>query len=344
MKGLHRIQWFSIFLLAFCLTACQVKRPKVVLSDAKMENVLYDYHIAKAMGEEVPYTDGYKRVLYIESVFKKHGITQAEFDSSMVWFTRNPEVLTKIYEKVNARLKAERDVVNHLIAIRDNKPKESLPGDSIDVWAWQRMRRLTGMPIDNKLTFVLPSDSNFKKRDTLVWEVRYHFLERVKPDTTLYALMGMLSEIPDSTMAPIMAMQIVYKDSIISDIQKVYKSGMETVSLFADTLGEIREIRGYIYYPAAQATRTLLTDRISLMRYHATDTLSFAKNDSIQKDSVKTEKIEPQELKKEELKPVEEKINDNPRRRDAARPRPSSEPTLKKLDNPEHVQFRKDNP
>ena len=53
MKGLHRIQWFSIFLLAFCLTACQVKRPKVVISDAKMENVLYDYHIAKAMGEEV---------------------------------------------------------------------------------------------------------------------------------------------------------------------------------------------------------------------------------------------------------------------------------------------------
>ena len=35
MKGLHRIQWFSIFLLASCLTACQV-----VISDAKMENVL----------------------------------------------------------------------------------------------------------------------------------------------------------------------------------------------------------------------------------------------------------------------------------------------------------------
>ena len=232
MKGLRRIQWFSIFLLASCLTACQVKRPKVVISDAKMENVLYDYHIAKAMGEEVPYTDGYKRVLYIESVFKKHGITQAEFDSSMVWFTRNPEVLTKIYEKVNARLKAERDVVNHLIAIRDNKPKESLPGDSIDVWAWQRIYQLTGMPMDNKITFVLPSDTNFKDRDTLRWNVRFRFHNGA----------------PDSLYAPVMAMQIVYKDSMISDIQKVYKSGMETVSLFADTLGEIREIRGYIYY------------------------------------------------------------------------------------------------
>ena len=60
---------------------------------------------SKGYGGRSPLYDGYKRVLYIESVFKKHGITQAEFDSSMVWFTRNPEVLTKIYEKVNARLK-----------------------------------------------------------------------------------------------------------------------------------------------------------------------------------------------------------------------------------------------
>ena len=80
MKRLHRIQWLNIFLLALCFTACQVKRPKVVISDAKMENVLYDYHIAKAMGEEVPYTDGYKRVLYIESVFKK------QLFSTPLWF------------------------------------------------------------------------------------------------------------------------------------------------------------------------------------------------------------------------------------------------------------------
>mgnify|MGYP000155135445 CR=1 FL=1 len=93
----------------------------------RWKNVLYDYHIAKAMGEEVPYNESYKRVLYIESVFKKYGITQADFDSSMVWFARNPEVLTKIYEKVNVRLKAERDGINHLIALRDNSRKNHFP-------------------------------------------------------------------------------------------------------------------------------------------------------------------------------------------------------------------------
>ena len=80
MKRINRVQWCSVVLLAFSLTACKVKRPETVFPDAKMENVLYDYHIAKAMGEEVPYNESYKRVLYIESVFKKYGITQADFD------------------------------------------------------------------------------------------------------------------------------------------------------------------------------------------------------------------------------------------------------------------------
>ena len=59
MKGINRIQWCSVVLLVFSLTACKVKRPETVLPDAKMENVLYDYHIAKAMGEEVPYNESY---------------------------------------------------------------------------------------------------------------------------------------------------------------------------------------------------------------------------------------------------------------------------------------------
>lgn len=235
MKGINRIQWCSVVLLAFSLMACKVKRPETVLPDAKMENVLYDYHIAKAMGEEVPYNESYKRVLYIESVFKKYGITQADFDSSMVWFARNPEVLTKIYEKVNVRLKAERDGINHLIALRDNKPKESLSGDSIDVWIWQHIYQLTGMPLDNKITFTLPSDTNFHDRDTLRWSARFRFHNGA----------------PDSIHAPLMVMQVLYEknDSVISAIRKVQGTGVETLTLFADTLGEINEIRGFIYYP-----------------------------------------------------------------------------------------------
>lgn len=304
MKGRSRIQWYSIALLAFCLTACQVKRPKDVLPDAKMENVLYDYHIAKAMGEEVPYNESYKRLLYVESVYKKYGITQAVFDSSMVWYARNPEILTKVYEKVNLRLKAERDGINHLIAMRDNKPKESLSGDSIDVWAWQRIYQLTGMPLDNKITFALPSDTNFKDRDTLRWSVRFRFRN------------GM----PDSLHAPLMAMQILYdNDSIISSSQKVKKAGLKTISLSADSIGKIKEVRGFIYYPVQKSSKSLLVDRISLMRYHA-DSLAIAPTDSIAADSLKKDSVRK--------KPVEIKLdttrNNGEHRRENIRPRPTS--------------------
>lgn len=286
MKGKKRSQCYSIILLAFCLTACEVKRPENVLPDAKMENVLYDYHIAKAIGDNLPYSENYKRVLYIESVFNKYGISEADFDSSMVWYARNPEVLTKIYEKVNLRLKSERDNINHLIALRDNKPKESLPGDSINVWNGHKIYQLTGMPLNNKLTFAVPSDSNFHDRDTLRWNVRFRFFKGL----------------PDTLHAPVMAMQIRYNnDSIVNEVQKVLKAGERTISLSADSLGKIKEIRGFIYYPTQKDLRSLLIDNISLMRYHATDSLKEAAKDSLSQTSAvkKDTVVKPSEVKQE---------------------------------------------
>lgn len=287
MRREFRFQWCIMGLLIILMAACKVKRPDEVLPESSMENLLYDYHIAKAMGDNLPYSENYKKVLYTDAVFRKHGTTKAEFDSSMVWYTRNTEVLAKVYEKVSKRLKVQQTAINHLISIRDKKPMTSGPGDSIDVWAWQRLKRLTGMPTDNKLTFVLPSDSNFKDRDTLVWEVRYRFAEGE----------------PDSTLAALMAMQITFEnDSIISETKTVTSSGLESICLHSDTLGPIKEITGFIYYQREKSPHTLITDQITLMRYHSNDTL-FASSDSLKNDSLKPANIKkadetPQKIEK----------------------------------------------
>ena len=229
----------------------------------------------------------------------------------MVWYARHPDALTKVYEKVNQRLKAERDGINHLIALRDNKPKESLPGDSINVWIGRHIYHLTGTPLDNKLAFTLPSDTNFKDRDTLRWTVRFRFLNGA----------------PDSLHAPLMAMQILYAKDTLNEMLKVKRSGTETISLFADTLGEIKEIRGFIYYPAQKSTQSILADRISLMRYHATDTLFNVDKESLQTDdkAIKKDTVpgKPVELKKQDEK--KDSI-----RRPEMRPRPRLRQTTEK--------------
>lgn len=273
--GWRQICLGSAALLVLTLSACKVERPDTVLSDGQMEDILYDYHIARAMGEEIPHNDSYKRVLYVDAVFRKHGITEAQFDTSMVWFSRNPTVIAEIYERVNKRLKTQRDRYNNLIAIRDNRPKISPEGDSVNVWLELPHYQLTGTPFDNKLTFALTADTNYYDRDTLRWKARFHYLADAGTDTV---------------SVPVMALQVEYeKDTTLSTLRHVKQPGMYELSLWADTFGAIKQVRGFIYYPTQLSPRTLTVDRLSLMRFHATDSLPA----SMRGDSAQTEASSP---------------------------------------------------
>lgn len=243
----------------FFFVGCKVRQPSSVIPENVMEDLLYDYHIAKSMGDNLPYNENYKKKLYLDYVFRKYGTTEAQFDSSMVWYTRHTETLSDVYEKVSKRLKAEQDDVATLISVRDNKPKTSAPGDSIDVWAWKRFHLLTGNPLTNKLTFVLPSDTNFYPRDTLVWEANYRFMPAD----------------PDTAQAILMEMWIEYENDTINSLKKIFQSGQHSIQLQADSAGSIRDIKGFIYYPRTAGRREdlIITD-ISLYRYHSKDTLS----------------------------------------------------------------------
>lgn len=272
--------WFHlccICMFAFAVAGCKVKRPDDVIPESKMENLLYDYHLAKAMGDNLPYNENYKKALYIDAVFKKYGTSEAVFDSSMVWYTRNTELLSKIYEKVSKRLKSQQNEVNYLIALRDKKPKMTEPGDSIDVWPWHRLVRLSGEMMNNQYTFVLPTDTNYKDRDTLVWEVRYRFLEPM---------------LADSLRNVTMAMQIIYEKDTLNHWEVITQPGVQQIRLFADTLGAMKEIKGFIYYPVENDKGgALLADRFALTRYHCTDSLSVAARDSINKAELKADSL-----------------------------------------------------
>ena len=287
-KGVRKYGFWA--LLAVVMVACKVERPGYVLSDGVMEKVLYDYHIAKAMGENLDYNEQYKRTLYLNAVFKKHNITQAQFDTTMAWYARHPEVVNEVYDIVRERLMASRENYNHLVSLRDGKPTRSKAGDSIDVWIWDRIHMLSGMPLDNKLMFTLPSDDNFQANDTIKWTVGFKFLSE---------------QLVDTTKRPVMAMQVAYaKDTIISALCRIDSSQVAQLVLQADTLGDIKELRGFIYYPTNQPKHTLLIDSVSLMRYHQTNDSIPATTDDKKEEKIELEvpqtsqrKIQPTELK-----------------------------------------------
>ena len=85
-----KIRW-TLLLSAALLAGCGKQIPKDVIHPDKMEDILYDYHLTTAMSGNISYDENYKKEALRNYVYRKHHVTKAEFDSSMVWYTRNTE-------------------------------------------------------------------------------------------------------------------------------------------------------------------------------------------------------------------------------------------------------------
>ena len=72
---------------------------------------MIDLHKTDAMmqAKGIPYNNLEVRAIYYAQVMEKHGTTQAEFDSSLVWYTAHPQLFDKIYPRVLNELHAQED-------------------------------------------------------------------------------------------------------------------------------------------------------------------------------------------------------------------------------------------
>lgn len=102
-----------IFVLALgsLLLALSGCRPKGILHSWEMREIMVDLHKTDAMLQVTGLQFGHNDVadIYYAEVLEKHGVTQAQFDSSLVWYTAHPQLFDKIYPKVLAQLDAERE-------------------------------------------------------------------------------------------------------------------------------------------------------------------------------------------------------------------------------------------
>jgi len=245
----------TAIMLLLCLSACNVRRPEMVLTNSEMADVLYDYHMSKSMSKEVgAYTDNEKQA-YLDFVYQKHGITQEIFDSSLSWFSRNPEDMMKVYDLVFSRMEKENDYVKRRISERDNLVTVSKDGDTVNLWTDRKMLRMSHRPFENLLTFKLTADDYYRKNDTLRWNINYHFINGA----------------PEADDAAVMVMQVWYdRDSIVAEQRIVREDGEQTITLQSDKLGALKTVQGFVYYPKqADSTKFLLLDNISLLRLHA---------------------------------------------------------------------------
>ena len=100
--------------VALIFMSCN-SRPDGVLSRDDMANILYEMH--KLDGsldiKGISYNQNNEKADYYKSILDKYNITQAEFDSSLIWYGKNPKKFTRVYDDVYEQLtQLQEDVKN----------------------------------------------------------------------------------------------------------------------------------------------------------------------------------------------------------------------------------------
>lgn len=261
-----------LFLLLVSLISCE-NRPKEVLSKTKLEAVLYDYHLAQGLIDRLPAEERMdKSQDYINAVLQKHGITQAQLDTTILYYNRHPKDLHKIYTNLKERYTA---VNQELQLINGNNSFTAIyaeGGDTTNLWNGGKLIVLRNVPALNVESFSIPADTNFRHKDQFILSFTPIIFRSSSDDRDISLYAGL---------------SIMYADGKhIGTTRQITNNTQQQFSIKAEDEQDIKQVTGFFYYKGNPNTRNLcLVNNIQLIRMHE-KSLQEVPADTIASDTI----------------------------------------------------------
>lgn len=167
-----------LLLISLFIVSCKPTVPREIIQPDEMAEILYDYHLADAMATEQESDNrAYDSRLYRLAALKKHGVTEADFDSSMVYYTRHADRLHSIYQKVAERMEKEATALGATIS--DLNRKAGVEGEAMNVWPGEHSLVLMPLPLYDHVQYRVEADTAFHRgeRFTLSFDTEFLFQE-----------------------------------------------------------------------------------------------------------------------------------------------------------------------
>ncbi len=115
-----------VFLLLSCDTNSSITKPDVFLSSEKMENILYDLTLLKAI--KTSYNDQEGKALFNDAyIFRKYNIDSTILAQNQLYYAQSPKESMVIYKRIEQRLKKAKDSINALL--RQEKEMKELSAE-----------------------------------------------------------------------------------------------------------------------------------------------------------------------------------------------------------------------
>ena len=257
------------FISLICIAASCSRVPKDIISEKKMRNVLYDMQIAEAIVEtnNETYVTSDKRQVVYDAVFAKHNITQADYDSSLVWYGKHMDLYMSIHKLVL------KDVNEKIADLGDIKPNplsgEMSNKDSIDIWIYNRSFAFKPERVFNTLTFDINPQKAYSSGSSYVLGM------------SVWGIDTKLKHKPKIHISAVMA------DTIVSINKDITEDGYHEIILKTIATKQIQRVYGYMTMNNTDASyHRLYLDNIKLMKFnYGSKALTAPQTDSLTIDN-----------------------------------------------------------
>ena len=254
----HRALHLVSFLVAgiVILSACKPTVPSKYLQPDEMEDLMYDYFVSRGIVDTKHGMSDYQNRYNIEAVLRQHGLTQAEFDSSLVYYYNNMEQMNVIFTNIQKRLSEEALQLGASAGEVERFTIQSTSGDTTDVWEGHRQMLLMPIPPYHVVQFSQKADTSFHAGDSFLLTFGSHYLAQ------------------SGSRNANVGLYVTYEnDSTASATTVINSTGSTTLRLVSCSL-KVKKIDGFFYMARRDKSDNendmclLFLNRIQLMRFH----------------------------------------------------------------------------
>lgn len=231
---------FSFFLVF--LVSCSDGRPDDVLSEEEMEDVLYDYHLAEALGQTASDSIAFRTRILRREALAAHQLDEAGFQRSLQWYSRHSEIMYRIYGRLAERYSG--------LPAGTSGSTLHVSGDTLMLWQGKAAHLLVAGS-RNSFDFTIPVDTALREGDRLVLHVQPSWL---------------YSEGSRSAMA---LLSICYEgDSVVSTSTYLHSDLPSDITLHV-AKRRVESVSGFVYQTARGTDRPklLVITHPMLMRF-----------------------------------------------------------------------------
>jgi hypothetical protein len=239
-----------------------------------MEDILYDYHVGQAVAQledETTEQRNLDRTVYMEAVLKKHGVSRADFDSSMVFYYTHAERLEKMYRRVAERLSEEALDLGASEGEVERYASFTIGGDTANVWEGNKTAMLMPYAPFNRMDFRQVADTTWHKGDDVLLNMMVDFMYQSGMKNAVVCVNVRLDN-----------------DSVISRASYISVSGVSQLRLMTDDERTVKEVYGYVYLgkgnDQSSTLKLMFLKDIQLIRIHKQKPVEPARDS--RKDSV----------------------------------------------------------